>query len=149
MTISTLIYVAANGIISVFLMADIPLHICTMMGTIFKVLLHFFLQYCFHFIFWFLGHKAYGILVPRPGIELSLVAMKSEVLVIGPLEKSLPLSVSNPYPCIHTLEPSDVTTDIVRPSAILVHIVSPKGVDIRIAKMSPTAPRPPSIWSDS
>ena len=42
MTISTLIYVAANGIISVFLMADIPLHICTMMGTIFKVLLHFF-----------------------------------------------------------------------------------------------------------
>ena len=42
-------------------------------------------------MFWFLGHKTYGILGPRPGIALSLLAMENEVLVTGPLEKSTSL----------------------------------------------------------
>ena len=35
-------------------------------------------------MFWFFGHKACGILAPRPGIELTLPELESEVLTIGP-----------------------------------------------------------------
>ena len=56
------------------LMDNIPLYICTMMWTIFKAIIEFFLQYCFCFMFWFLGHKAYGILGPWPGLDSTLTA---------------------------------------------------------------------------
>ena len=35
-------------------------------------------------MFWFFGLKAFGILAPRPGIELTLPELESEVLNIGP-----------------------------------------------------------------
>ena len=38
---------------------------------------------------WFLGHRAYGILVPRPGIEPAPSALEGEVLTTGPAGKSL------------------------------------------------------------
>ena len=33
---------------------------------------------------WFLGHRAYGILAPRPGIEPAPSALEGEVLTTGP-----------------------------------------------------------------
>ena len=39
--------------------------------------------------FWFFGHKAYGILAPRPGIEPAVAALEGEVLKTGPPGKSL------------------------------------------------------------
>ena len=38
---------------------------------------------------WFLGDRAYGILVPRPGIEPAPSALEGEVLTTGPAGKSL------------------------------------------------------------
>ena len=38
---------------------------------------------------WFLGHRAYGILAPRPGIEPAPPALEGEVLTTGPAGKSL------------------------------------------------------------
>ena len=38
------------------------------------------LQYCFCFMFWFLGHKAYGFLAPRTGIEPAPPALEGKVL---------------------------------------------------------------------
>ena len=37
---------------------------------------------------WFLGHRAYGILAPRPGIEPVPSALEGEVLTTGPAGKS-------------------------------------------------------------
>lgn len=33
--------------------------------------------------FWFFGHKAYGILAPRPGIEPAVTVLEGEVLTTG------------------------------------------------------------------
>ena len=38
------------------------------------------LQYCFCFMFWFFGHKAYGILAPQLGIESEPPALEGQVL---------------------------------------------------------------------
>ena len=38
---------------------------------------------------WFLGHRAYGILAPRPGIKPAPSALEGEVLTTGPAGKSL------------------------------------------------------------
>ena len=46
------------------------------------------LQYCFCFMFWFFGHEACGILVPRPGIEPAPSASEGEVLTTEPLRES-------------------------------------------------------------
>ena len=40
-------------------------------------------------MFWFFGRKAYGILVPWPGIEPVLLALEGKVLTTGPPGKSL------------------------------------------------------------
>ena len=42
------------------------------------------LQYCFYFMFWFFGHKAYGILAPQWGIEPETPTLGGEVLTTGP-----------------------------------------------------------------
>ena len=39
-------------------------------------------------MFWFFGHKAYGISTPQPGIEPAPPALESEVLTTGPPGKS-------------------------------------------------------------
>ena len=44
---------------------------------------------------WFLGHRAYGILAPRPGIE---PALEGEVLTTGPAGKSQGFAVSLAIP---------------------------------------------------
>ena len=56
-------------------------------GPFLKSLLNL-LQCCFCFMFWFFGHEACGILVPRPGIEPTPPALESEVLTTGPPGKS-------------------------------------------------------------
>ena len=55
------------------------------------------LQYCFCFIFWFLGHEACGILAHHPGIKPAPPALEDEVLTTGPPGKS-------PHSCIVQLE---------------------------------------------
>ena len=40
----------------------------------------YLLQYCFYFMFWIFGHKAYGTLVPQPGIKPPSLALGGEVL---------------------------------------------------------------------
>ena len=40
-------------------------------------------------MFWIFGHEACGILVPWPGIETALPALKDEVLTTGMPGKSL------------------------------------------------------------
>ena len=47
------------------------------------------LQYCFCYMFWVFGYKAWRILAPWPGIERSLPALEGEVLTTGPPWKSL------------------------------------------------------------
>ena len=47
------------------------------------------LQYWFHFMFWCFGHKACGILAPRPGLKPATPALESKVVISGPPEKSL------------------------------------------------------------
>ena len=47
------------------------------------------LQYCFCFMFCFIGPEACGILAPRPGIEPTPPALEGEVLTTGPPGKSL------------------------------------------------------------
>ena len=37
---------------------------------------------------WFLGHRAYGILAPRPGIKPAPSALEGEMLTTGPAGKS-------------------------------------------------------------
>ena len=37
---------------------------------------------------WFLGHRAYGILAPRPGIKSAPSALEGEMLTTGPAGKS-------------------------------------------------------------
>ena len=44
-------------------------------GPFSKSLLNLF-QYCFCFMFWFFGLKAYRILTPRPGVEPSAPALE-------------------------------------------------------------------------
>ena len=41
-------------------------------------------------MFWPFGHKACGILAPRPGIEPATPALEADVLTTGPPGKSLP-----------------------------------------------------------
>ena len=53
------------------------------MGTIFKVLLDL-LQYCFHFMFWFSGQEACGVLGPWPEIEPAPSALEGKALTTGP-----------------------------------------------------------------
>ena len=50
-----------------------------LMWTILKPLLNL-LQYCFYFMFWFIGQKASGILAFWPGIEPTPHALEAEVL---------------------------------------------------------------------
>ena len=59
------------------------------MWTILKVCIEFatILLLLRVLIFWG-GHKAYGILVPRPGIEPALPALEGKVLTTGPPGKS-------------------------------------------------------------
>ena len=47
---------------------------------------HFYglLQYCSCFVFWFFGHKAYGILAPQPGIEPAPPTLEGEFSTTGP-----------------------------------------------------------------
>lgn len=40
------------------------------------------------FMSWFLGHRAYGILAPRPGVKPTPSALEGEVLTTGPAGKS-------------------------------------------------------------
>ena len=49
----------------------------------FKSLLNL-LQYSFCFMFWFFGHEAHGILVPRPGILHTFPTLQVEFLTTGP-----------------------------------------------------------------
>ena len=49
-----------------------------LMWTIFKVFIEL-LRYCFYFMFWCFGYEAYGILVPRPGMEPASPALEGEV----------------------------------------------------------------------
>ena len=49
-----------------------------LMWIIFKVFVEF-LQYCFRFMFCFLGHEACGILALPPGIEPTSSALEGEV----------------------------------------------------------------------
>ena len=51
-------------------------------GPFLKSLLNL-LQYCFCFMFLVFGHKACGILAPRPGIEPTPPALDGEVLTTG------------------------------------------------------------------
>ena len=46
------------------------------------------LQYCFSFMFWFIGWEAHGILASPPGIELTPPVLEDEVLTTGPPGKS-------------------------------------------------------------
>ena len=46
------------------------------------------LQYCFSFMFWFIGLEAHGILAPPPGIELTPPVLEDEVLTTGSPGKS-------------------------------------------------------------
>lgn len=48
-----------------------------------------FLQYCFHFIFWFFGFEACWILSHGPGMEAASHALEGEILNTGPPEKYL------------------------------------------------------------
>ena len=43
-------------------------------------------------MFWFFGHKAFGILAPQPGIEPAPPAPEGNVLTTGPPGKTLKLS---------------------------------------------------------
>ena len=52
------------------------------------------LQYRFCFMFWFLGHKAYGFLAPRLRIEPAPPALEGEVLTTGLPGESLYLPLS-------------------------------------------------------
>ena len=45
------------------------------------------LQYCFYFMFWFLGHEGPGFLAPRSGIKPAAPALGGKVLTTGLLEK--------------------------------------------------------------
>ena len=66
------------------------------MWTIFLSLLNL-LQYCFCFMFWFLGHEACGILASCPGIKPAPPALEGEVLTTEPPGKS-------PRSCIVEIE---------------------------------------------
>ena len=50
--------------------------------------LYWMLQYCFWFMFWSFGPKAYGILAPQPGIEPAPPALEGEVPTSGMPGKS-------------------------------------------------------------
>ena len=62
----------------------------TLKINFFKSLLNL-LQYCFCFMFWFLGFKAYGILAPWPKIKPSTPELEDEVLTTGQPGKSIKL----------------------------------------------------------
>ena len=47
------------------------------------------LQYCFCFMFWFLGHEVCGNLTPWPGIKPTPLALEGEALTTGLPVKSL------------------------------------------------------------
>ena len=57
------------------------------MWTILKVFINL-LQYCFCFIFWFVGCKACEILAPQPRIEPTPLALEGKVLTTGSPGKS-------------------------------------------------------------
>ena len=59
------------------------------MWTVCKVFIEVVAVLLLLYVFWVLGHKAYGILAPQPGIELILPALGSKVLTTGPPGKSL------------------------------------------------------------
>ena len=59
------------------------------MWTIFKVFIEFATILLLFYIFWFFGHKACGILAPRPGMEPAPPALEGEALTTGPPGKSL------------------------------------------------------------
>ena len=48
-------------------------------------------------MFWFFGHKACGILAPRPGIESTPPALEGEVLVTGLPGKSLASNINTNF----------------------------------------------------
>ena len=48
-----------------------------------------FFRFCFILLFFWLCRTAYGILVPRPGIEPESLAVKARVLTTGPPGNSL------------------------------------------------------------
>ena len=62
----------------------------TLKINFFKSLLNL-LQYCFCFMFWFLGFKAYGILAPWPKIKPSTPELEDEVLTTEQPGKSIKL----------------------------------------------------------
>ena len=49
----------------------------------------FFFFFVDHFLFWLFGQEAWGILVPWPGIEPLLPALKLKVSITAPSGKSL------------------------------------------------------------
>ena len=58
----------------------------------FKVFIEFvtiLLLAFFFLMFWFFGHKTYGISVSRPGIEPTTPALEGKILITGPPGKSL------------------------------------------------------------
>ena len=52
-------------------------------GSFLKTLLHL-LQYGFFFRFWCFGPEVRGVLVPRPGLEPTLLALEGEVFTAWP-----------------------------------------------------------------
>ena len=47
-----------------------------------------FIEFVTILLLWFFGHKAYGILAPRPGMEPLFPALEGEVLTAGAPGKS-------------------------------------------------------------
>ena len=61
------------------------------------------LQYCFFFMFWFLGCKAYGILAHWPGIEPTPPVLEGKVLANGLPGKSWPRELNSVWLLIDVL----------------------------------------------
>ena len=59
------------------------------MWTIFQVFIEGLLQYCFCFMFWFVGYEVSGLLALQPRIELTPPALEGEILPAGLPGKSI------------------------------------------------------------
>ena len=57
--------------------------------SLLNLLQYYFWFWCFFLMFWFFGHKTYGISVSRPGIEPTPPALEGKILITGPPGKSL------------------------------------------------------------
>ena len=74
-------------------------HVCCFfqnnsISLIFKNSLLNLLQYYLCFMLWYFGHKACGISIPQAEIKPSSPALVDDILITGPLGKSLKVNVS-------------------------------------------------------